>query len=390
MQPLQTFFFKSTQQHTFAGNKREMIFSVSQNTITAYGYIWDGNGMEFSERLAQLERDYTNIVVKLHTYGGSVFDGNIMFNALANSKADIEIQIIGIAASMGAVLALSRKKVSMVKNGFVMIHTASGYSSGTATDHENTAKLLRSIEANFVELLVSKTGKSENYVKKWLDGDNWFDAKEALKEGLISAIIDNEVEIDDLLPEQLGATEVYNRFAAVLLPENSLNSTNMKKPLIEALALQGVTEQSSDTAIIEAVQKHYEAKETKLQNELSAEKKKREDLEAKIEQEGKAALTAEIDAAKKAGKITADQAPTYEAIGNSSGIEALKTVLAAIPARKPITSQIPNAGGKNTAPVGRDNWDWDKWQKEDPKGLEAMAKESPEEFTALYNQKYQK
>lgn len=370
-----------------------MIFSVSQNTLTAYGTIWDGNGMEFVNAFTQIEKQYDKIVVKLHTYGGSVFDGNLIYNALENSKKDIELHIVGIAASMGAVISQARNiKVYMVENGFMMIHAPSGYTNGNATDHENTVKLLKSIEANFIKKLSEKTSKPDNYVKKWLIGDNWFDANQALQEGLITGIIEPEIETiqNELNPTELGVQGMYYQFSALLGNENSNTNQNMKKPIIEALGLQGVNEQSSDTAVIEAVKKHYEAKEVELQGKLDDEKKKRQNLETAIAEQNKVAITAEIAAAKKAGKITADQEATYEGIATASGIETLKTVLAAIPARQSISSMFPNGGGKNTAPVGREDWDWDKWQKEDPKGFEAKTKEDPEFFQALYNQKFKK
>ena len=372
-----------------------MIFQIKENTITAYGTIWEGNGMEFVSIFSQLESKYENIKVKLHTYGGSVFDGNLMFNALCNSKKSVVLEIVGIAASMGAVLALSLDEVYMVENGYLMIHTCSGQTYGSALDHENNAKLLRSIENNFIKKLMKKTGKSESYVKKWLQGDNWLDAETAKKEGLIKDIIEAESDTitANLNPQELGAEGMYYQFTALLNPENSQQINldhNMKKPIIEALALEGVNEQSSDTAVIEAVKKHFEAKNAITQGKLDAEIVKRVAAENALADQVKTAITAEIEAGIKSGKITADQKATYEAIGTASGIEALKTVLAAIPARQTITGQMANVGSNNAAAVGREAWNWDQWQKEDSKGLEAMLKDSPEQWQALYNAKYKK
>lgn len=369
-----------------------MIFSVKQNTLSAYGTIWEGNGIDFVSIFSQLESQYEKIIVKIHTYGGSVFDGNLMYNALCNSKKSVELQIVGIAASMGAVMALSLDNVFMVENGYMMIHTCSGSTYGSASDHEKNAKLLRAIEKNFLSKLMKKTGQTESYVKKWLEGDNWFDAESALKEGLIKGIINSETDIETFDPQQLGVTESYNRFSALLIPENTrINpDNNMKKPIIQALALQGVTEQSSDTAVIEAVKEHFEANEAKLRKELKAEKDLRIEAERKLEEQGSAEIKATITEAKKQGKITAEQEATYEGIAKASGVEALKTVLAAIPVRTPIASRVSSAGGNDNLPQGRETWDWDKWQKEDPKGIEALAKENPEAFQELYNLKYRK
>ena len=371
-----------------------MIFQVQQNTITAYGQIWDGNGMEFVSIFTRMEGQYSDITVKIHTYGGSVFDGNLIFNTIQNSKKNIDIQIIGIAASMGAIISQSRKnKPRMVRNGYLMIHAPSGGTDGTAADHENTAKLLRSIEKNFKALLVNSTAKPESYVSKWMNGDNWFDAEEALKEGLISEIVEPESTTitDTLDPKELGPQGMYYQYTALLAPKNESLiklDTDMKKPIIEALALTGVNEQSSDTAVIAAVQEKFKAEKSELQGKLDAEIEKRETAEAALLEQSKAAIASVIEAAKKAGKITQDQVATYEAIATASGIEALNVVLSAIPTRKSITSQFQE--GNYNAPVGRDNWSFDQWQKEDPKALEVMAEKEPEKFQELFNAKYKK
>ncbi len=370
-----------------------MIFNVNQNIITAYGTIWSGDGMEFVSLLSQVEARHQEITVKLHTYGGSVFDGNLMANALRDSKSKIRLEIVGIAASMGFAISLYLEDVYMAANGFLMAHAPSGYTEGTAQDHENNAKMLRSIETNFTEILIKKTGKTEAYVKKWLVGDNWMDAKEAKKEGLIKDIIEPETETEILNPEQLGIEQTYNQFTALLLPKDKSlikSDHTMKKAIIAALALTGVDEQSSDTATIEAVKNHYEAKISKVEADLKTANQKATDAETKLAEQNKTAITAILETAKKEGKITAEQMPTYEGIAKASGLETLNTVLAQIPARKTIAGQMGNTNGKMPDALGREGWDFDKYQKEDPKGLEALSKEDPEAFQALLNQKYNK
>lgn len=42
------------------------------------------------------------ICLRVHCYGGSVIEGNMIFNAIRNSKIPVNIYIDGIAASMAA------------------------------------------------------------------------------------------------------------------------------------------------------------------------------------------------------------------------------------------------------------------------------------------------
>lgn len=354
----------------------------------ATGTIWDGDGVYFMSQLSELERNYHDITLKLHTVGGSVFDGNLIFNALQNSKADIRIEIIGLAASMGSVITMSRNKVYMVENGFLMIHAPSGWTDGTAQEHEETAKLLRSIETNFTKKLIARTGKDNEYVSKWMIGDNWFDAEKALKEGLISGIIEPEAEIETFNPEDVGLTETRNRFAAVLMsPPNKqsiIDITDMKKLLIAALGLMSVTEESSDTAVVEAVKGLLTAKETELNKQINDLKTAKDKAEGELANQKKETIATMLAGAN----LTDEEKKTYESIGMTSGIEALQTVLAK--SNKPQAPNITGVIQGKTAQGGRADWDFDKWQKEDPQGLEVMAKTDPEAFQILFNQKYQK
>ncbi|WP_264845240.1 head maturation protease, ClpP-related [Capnocytophaga catalasegens] len=184
--------------------------------MTAFGNIYEGDAVTFETLFSELEQKHKSIIIRLHTYGGAVFDGNIMYNTIANSRAKVTIHIVGVAASMGAILSLSIEEVYMVENGYLMIHVPSGGSFGTAQELERSTKLLRSIEANFIKKLQQKTGKDAEYVQKWLNGDNWFDAEQALQEGLIKGIIEAEYDFQaNFNPQKLPTNEAFNRFNAM-------------------------------------------------------------------------------------------------------------------------------------------------------------------------------
>lgn len=380
-----------------------MIFGINENVLTAYGTIWDGDGRDFIYYFSRLEKEYSDITIRLHTYGGSVFDGNLMCNAVERSTSNITIIIDGIAASMGAVFILSSKNVKIVDNGYLMIHAPSSGSYGNAKDHESSAQLLRFIEDNFTERLITRTGKSREYVEKWLEADTWFDAKTALQEGLISEIIPATVETvyPAFQPEDVGEMESYNMYACALLstvtpPSANFHKVkpqsnfidNMKQLLITAFALSAVNAQSSDTAVIDAVQGKINDLQGSLEKEREARTKAENNLKAFKNDQIKAMIDGASASANKA--FTDDERKVYENIGENSGVEALAHVLKTTSkAGAPnisahIQSGTPGAG----VAAGRENWDLDKWQKEDPKGLEALATAEPEKFKTLFNAKY--
>lgn len=376
-----------------------MILAKEGNSLYLFGTIWSGDGMWFVSELTRMEKQHKDITIKLHTYGGSVFDGNIMCNAIEASKANITIEILGVAASMGAILTMSAKQVKMVENGFLMLHAPHSYTSGDAKTHESTAKLLRSMETQFLKKLSIRLNQPTNAVKKYIEGDNWVDAEEALKLGLISEIIPSQVEtimpIDN--PEQMGELEVYNLYSPMLTqipaaiikePSNNIitdiNFDNkMKQLLITAFALQ-LTEQSSDTAFVQALQEKFDG----LKGDLKNAETEKVNAEAKLQEYEKTRIDAMITEAN----LSEEQKETYRKIGQTSGIEALAEVLK--DKMKPknqapdIMGLINKGGADNATASGRENWDFDKWQQEDPKGLEQLSQSNPEKFNELFNAKY--
>ncbi len=148
-----------------------------------------------------------------------------------------------------------------------------------------------------------------------------------------------------------------------------------KEGLIKKFGLTGVTAQSTDKEIEDAIQV-----------KLDAEKNRADNAEAAMQAANKKRITDTVNAAAKAGKIQAGQTATFVAIGEKSGIEALETVLGGM---KPAPSlvEVTRGGAANMAGAAngaRADWGWEQWQKEDPRGLEALAKSEPEKFEALY------
>lgn len=371
-----------------------MIIKTKGNQLFLYGTIWDGDGAYFLDVFSRMDGVYPDIEVHIHCNGGSVFDGNLMYNTILNAKSACDGFVDGIAASMAGVLLMAFRKVFMAENAFIMLHAPSGCTWGDAQKHENNAGLLRSIEKNFAKKLVARTGKKEADVKKWMVGDNWFDAEQAKEAGLIDEIVDpvTQATVED---PAANFDNTFNSFAALMVAENTdktllNNSINMKQDLIDKFGLTGVTAQSSDTAILNAIEAHINGKTAQLQATATTAETKYKDLETAMNASRDAQIKAVLDIAQGEGKFAATQRETYESIGKSSGIEALNTVLDGLGKRQPISSQLHKNTGGGSGVTAREGWNWDKYQREAPRELEAMAQNDPDTYAALYEAKFNK
>lgn len=381
-----------------------MDFTINNNIITAYGTINDGDGIAFSNLFQQIESNKKDITVKLHTYGGSVFDGNLIYNTIANSIANVQIHIVGIAASMGAIISLASDKVYIVENGYMMIHAPSGGVYGTANDLESNIKLMRSMEQNFISKLLEKTGKNQDYVKNWLVGDNWFDANQALQEGLVTGIIEPETKINkNFNPSQLGTVAVYNRFSALLKNNTNINLNNdnmdLREELIKKFRLKN---NASDTSIFNALEQ-VEEKSSSLRDGLikllSLEDTVSDEdilksvealtqVEQDVQEERKVEANYLISDALRKGKIVHGQ---KEYISNmfKTNFAGAKAFLNNAPERVTIISQIKNASSNQEQEKGtlpKSDWGIDEYRKFAPNELA----NDPELYRKLVKNKYKR
>jgi ATP-dependent protease ClpP protease subunit len=354
--------------------------SKKQAETKLYGDIgsYFTDGQSFSQMWELCEsKGYEELLIRMHCYGGSVFEGNVIYNILQQSSLKASVIIDGVAASMGFFVLLAVEDVCIAENGFGMIHRPSAAEFGDADSHLSTAKLLKDMEDNFIQRMAERTGMPVEQIKaKWFDGkDHWLNADEMVQYGFakkkIPATAKNIKVLDSELIQGITAEVMYDRFAAHL-NNNNKKQDIMKKELIEKFNLQGVTEDSSETDILAKMQEKF----SKLENKATA-----------LESEAKAKTTAAIKTILDNANISGDLRKTYEKIGETSGVEALAAILpqAKGNASVDITSLIKHDKGTATFDTTK-NWDW--YQKNDPSALAKIEKEDPEQFKALYKAEY--
>ncbi len=131
-----------------------------------------------------------DILVRLNTPGGDVFDGMAIFNSLANHKGKVTIRIEALAASMGSVLAMAGKEIQAYSNTMMMIHDPWTYMAGNQYELREMADLLEKISGNMLDVYAgrSKIGKRE--MKEIMKAETWYTAKEAKEKGFINTILE--------------------------------------------------------------------------------------------------------------------------------------------------------------------------------------------------------
>lgn len=313
-------------------------------TILLFGLIGEYEEIRSSDIVRQLleaEKLYKRIEIRINCPGGEVFTGIAIFNALRNLKTEVLIYVDGVAASMGAVLALCGHHVEASKYSKFMFHGASGGCWGNRKEIEKYLSQLEEIDNTLCRMLSDKCGKTEEEIREaYFDGqDHWFTAEEALALGFIDGIYDADpVTVpEDSSPEEIFAV-FHNKY------QYSLNQEEMFEKLKKMASF-------SDCADEVAVLKRIDEMKATADRVPGLEKEKT-DLEALVD----GYKQKETDAAAKAIEDYLDQAikvdekfgedarEGYRAMLNADPVKG-KAVIDAMPKKRKAIEDVDTGGG---------------------------------------------
>lgn len=172
------------------------------------GY-WGVTAKSFIDELTAKKGNAKKATLSINSPGGSVFDGFAIFNALKASGLEIDVKIMGIAASMASVIAMAGKSIEMPANTMMMVHNAISGVYGDAEDLRAVTKVLDDIDDAIEATYMARTGRSEKEIRDLMAADTFMTAAKALELGFCTKVTD-EVKATacfalDNLPENVRA-----------------------------------------------------------------------------------------------------------------------------------------------------------------------------------------
>ncbi|TJX67575.1 ATP-dependent Clp endopeptidase proteolytic subunit ClpP [Soehngenia saccharolytica] len=159
-------------------------------------------GNEINDQVAELvvaqmlfleaEDPEKDIQLYINSPGGSVSAGFAIFDTMQYIKPDVVTICIGRAASMGAFLLAAGQKGKRfaLPNADIMIHQPLGGAQGQAEDIRIQAEKIIEIRERINRILSERTGQPLERIAKDTDRDYYMSAYEAVKYGLIDAVME--------------------------------------------------------------------------------------------------------------------------------------------------------------------------------------------------------
>ncbi len=166
---------------------------LKERVIFLVGPVEDYSANLIVAQLLFLESENPDkdIYLYINSPGGSVSAGMSIYDTMQFIKPDISTLCIGQAASMGALLlnAGAKGKRFSLPNSRMMIHQPLGGFQGQASDIQIHAKEMMRVKEKLNEIIAHHTGLPVDTIAKDTDRDNFMSADEAVRYGLIDAVI---------------------------------------------------------------------------------------------------------------------------------------------------------------------------------------------------------
>ena len=171
-------------------------------------------------------------------------------------KTPVNVYVVGVAASMAAVIAVCGNNVYMYDYARLMIHDP--YLIGKDTDKLND-KEKNSIShiRGSLRTILARRGKNTDEIGMLMNNETWFTSEEAKEAGLIDGIIPTTRKSEF---KNLSINDIFSRISDEYNFTNNLKLNNMD--LLQRLAVILGLENPTEEQIIQEVQKLVKERQT--------------------------------------------------------------------------------------------------------------------------------
>ncbi|MBQ9690541.1 MAG: ATP-dependent Clp protease proteolytic subunit [Eggerthellaceae bacterium] len=142
-----------------------------------------------------------DISLYINSPGGSVSAGLAIYDAMQFIRCDVSTVVMGMAASMGSVLAAAGApgKRFITPNSQIMIHQPMGGRGNHTqqTDFEIAAQEIRKTRDRLEAILAKHTGQTQKQIHADSERAHWFDANESAAYGLVDEIVNSRASVQD-------------------------------------------------------------------------------------------------------------------------------------------------------------------------------------------------
>ena len=155
------------------------------------------NGDKMDTIVAQMlfldSLNHDPIHLYINSGGGECYSGLELVSVMRYIESPVYTTVLGLAASMGAVIASSGEKghrKALPYSRFMIHQPSSGVGYSTFRDQQIHLKEMENLKYDLYEVLAQNSNLSVEEIEKLCDRDNWMKATEAIKLGFLDEVVE--------------------------------------------------------------------------------------------------------------------------------------------------------------------------------------------------------
>lgn len=181
----------STIKAQAAGNVIEVFDVIGED-------YWTGEGVTAKYVAAKLrEFGGADVDVYINSPGGDMFEGLAIYNLLRDYAGDVNVKVIGMAASAASVIGMAGDNVEIGSSAFFMIHNAWTMAAGNRHDFRAMADYLEPFDAAMTDIYAARTGIKGAELTALLDAETWIQGKDAVAQGFADDLLASDKVLHD-------------------------------------------------------------------------------------------------------------------------------------------------------------------------------------------------
>ena len=141
--------------------------------------------------LESLNHDPINLFI--NSGGGECYSGLELVSVMRYIKSPVYTTVLGLAASMGAVIASTGEKghrKALPYSRFMVHQPSSGVGYSTFRDQQIHLREMESLKQDLYEVLSQNSGQPVEEIERLCDRDNWMKPQEAIRLGFLDEVVE--------------------------------------------------------------------------------------------------------------------------------------------------------------------------------------------------------
>jgi len=145
----------------------------------------------FRHALSEHDGKFKTIAIDITSNGGDVTVGMAIYTIIkdqVNKGIVVNIRVVGVAASMGSIIALSGTTLEIVHGSWLMIHNPISLTFGDYQEHLNRADMLKTIRDSMANIYTEHSEIEKSEIESMMKAETWISSEKAVSHGFASKI----------------------------------------------------------------------------------------------------------------------------------------------------------------------------------------------------------